>query len=88
MICLETRRLEPDRFTEEILEAGIGAYRYASSVFPICGRPIEKVVNTSDVGKAPLHMPELVGTVANCKVEPSEETLSTLLNVSSVKSAI
>ena len=28
------------------------------------------------------------GTVANCKVEPSEETLETLLNVSSVKPAI
>ena len=81
-MLLPTTRFEFDRFTSDMFVSPILANKPLLSSTLILGTPNAKVVVVFVVpGRAPLHTPETLSTVAN-EIDPSLRTSVTLLNLS------
>ena len=79
-----TIRLAVDKSMSEIFLFSNSAYKPFLSSTSILGIPKAKVVLILRVFKAPLHIPVIVGTADNVTLCPSADTVSILLNLSTV----
>ena len=84
VIFLPTNNVDEPKFTSDTFLLSIFAYNPLSSPILILGTPKANVVLIFDEFKAPLHIPVIVGTADRVTLNPSPDTVSILLNLSTV----
>ena len=81
LTCDVTIKLEPDKFTEDILSVFNFVYKPDLSVFLRSGIPKLNVAVSEVDGSVPSHTPFTDGTLETVIEKPSAETETTLLKV-------
>ena len=84
VIFLPTNNVDDPKFISDTFLLSIFAYNPLSSPTLILGTPKANVVLIFDEFKEPLHIPVIVGTADRVTLNPSPDTVSILLNLSTV----
>ena len=84
VIFLPTNNVDASKFRSETFLLSISAYKPLLSSTFIFGTPKAKVVLILLEFKAPLHIPVIVGTADKVTLNPSPDTVSIRLNLSTV----
>ena len=84
VIFLPTNNVDEPKFISDTFLLSIFAYNPLSSSMLILGTPKANVVLILDEFKEPLHIPAIVGTADRVILNPSPDTVSIRLNLSTV----